>query len=52
MKKAEGFMLGERVVINLTSGKRFQRAFKHGLAFVAFTYGESFAITAFKNVPP
>ena len=33
VEKAEGFMLGERVVINLTSGKRFQRAFKHGLAW-------------------
>ena len=45
-------MLGERVVINLTSGKGFKRAFKHGLPFVAFTHAESFAMTAFKNVPP
>ena len=42
----------KHVVINLTSGKRFKAASKHGLPFVAFTRSESFAMTAFKNLPP
>ena len=31
---------------------RFRPASKHGLPFVAFTRSESFAMTAFKNIPP
>ena len=42
----------KHVVINLTSGKRFKAASKHGLPFVAFNRSESFAMAAFKNLPP
>ena len=52
VNKAQGLTLKEGVVINLTSGKRFKAASKHGLPFVAFTRSESFAMTAFKNLPP
>ena len=52
MNKAQGLTLKEGVVINLTSGKRVKAASKHGLPFVAFTRSESFAMTAFKNLPP
>jgi hypothetical protein len=41
-----------KVVIFLVGGKRFRPASKHGLPFVAFTRSESFAMTAFKNIPP
>ena len=52
VNKAQGITLKEGVVINLNSGKRFKAASKHGLPFVAFTRSESFAMTAFKNLPP
>ena len=52
VSKAQGLTLKEGVVINLTSGKRFKVAFKQGRLFVAFTRSESFAMTAFKNLPP
>ena len=52
VNKAQGLTPKEGVVINLTSGKRFKAAFKHGLPFVAFTHSESSAMTAFKNLPP
>ena len=52
VNKAQGLTLKEGVVINLTSGKRFKAASKHGLPFVAFTRSESFGMTAFKNLPP
>ena len=52
VNKAQGLTLKEGVVIRLTSGKRFKAASKHGLPFVAFTRSESFAMTAFKNLPP
>ena len=52
VNKAQGLTLKEGVVINLTSGRRFKAASKHGLPFVAFTRSESFAMTAFKNLPP
>ena len=42
----------EGVVIHLVGGKRFRPAAKHGLPFVAWTRSESFAMTAFKNLPP
>ena len=41
----------EGVVIKLSSGARFKAASKHGLPFVAFTRSESFARTAFHNLP-
>ena len=52
VNKGQGVTLKEGVVINLTSGKRFKAASKHGLPFVAFTRSESFAMTAFKHLPP
>ena len=52
VNKAQGLTLKEGVVINLTSGKRFKAASKHGLPFVAFTRSEFFSMTAFKNLPP
>ena len=52
VNKAQGLTLKEGVVLNLTSGKRFKAASKHGLPFVAFTRSESFGMTAFKNLPP
>ena len=52
VNKAQGLTLKEGVVINLTSGKRFKAASKHGLPFVAFARSESFEMTAFKNLPP
>ena len=42
----------EGVVIHLEGSRRYRPASKHGLAFVAFTRSESFAMTAFKNLPP
>ena len=38
-------------MIKLASGLRFKAAAKHGLPFVAFTRSESFARTAFYNLP-
>ena len=52
VNKAQGLMVKEGVVIHLVGGKRFRPASKHGLPFVAFTRSESFAMTAFKNIPP
>ena len=52
VNKAQGLTIKEGVVINLRSGARFKAASKHGLPFVAFTRSESFAMTAFKNLPP
>ena len=42
----------EGVVINLNGSRSFRPASKHGLPFVAWTRSESFAMTAFKNLPP
>ena len=42
----------EGVVVHLSGSMRFRPAPKHGLPFVAFTRSESFAMTAFKNLPP
>ena len=39
-------------MIHLVGGKRFHPAAKHGLPFVAWTRSESFAMTAFYNLPP
>ena len=53
VNKAQGLTIKEGVVINLAGGgKRFRPASKHGLPFVVFTRSESFAMTAFKNIPP
>ena len=51
INKAQGLTLPEGVVIKLSSGPRFKAAGKHGLPFVAFTRSESFARTAFHNLP-
>ena len=52
VNKAQGLTVKEGVVIHLVGGKRFRPAAKHGLPFVAWTRSESFAMTAFKNLPP
>jgi hypothetical protein len=52
VNKAQGLTMKEGVVLHLVGGKRFRPASKHGLAFVAFTRSENFAMTAFKNLPP
>ena len=52
VNKAQGLTIKEGVVIHLVGSKRFRPASKHGLPFVAFTRSESFAMTAFKNIPP
>ena len=52
VNKAQGLTIKEGVVINLAGSQRFRPASKHGLPFVAFTRSESFAMTAFKNLPP
>ena len=51
INKAQGLTVPEGVVIKLSSGPRFKAASKHGLPFVAFTRSESFARTAFHNLP-
>ena len=52
VNKAQGLTIKEGVVINLRGSARFRPASKHGLPFVAFTRSESFAMTAFKAIPP
>ena len=52
VNKAQGLTIKEGVVIHLVGSQRFRPAGKHGLPFVAFTRSESFAMTAFKNLPP
>ena len=54
VNKAQGLTLKEGVVIHLAGGSRKygNPASKHGLPFVAWTRSESFAMTAFKNLPP
>ena len=52
VNKALGLTIKEGVVIHLVAGKRFHPAATHGLPFVAWTRSESFAMTAFKNLPP
>ena len=51
VNKAQGLTIKEGVVIHLVGGRRFRPASKHGLPFVAWTRSESFAMTAFKNLP-
>ena len=52
VNKAQGLTIKEGVVLHLVGSCRFRPASKHGLPFVAFTRSESFAMTAFKNLPP
>ena len=52
VNKAQGLTIKEGVVIHLVGGKKPRPASKHGLPFVAWTRSESFAMTAFKNLPP
>ena len=52
VNKAQGLTIKEGVVIHLVGSKNFRPAAQPGLAFVAFTRSESFAMTAFKNLPP
>ena len=52
VNKAQGLTLPEGVVVHLAGSGKFRPASKHGLPFVAFTRSESFAMTAFKNLPP
>ena len=52
VNKAQGLTIKEGVVIHLMGGMRFRPASKHGLPFVAWTRSESFAMTAFKHLPP
>ena len=52
VNKAQGLTIKEGVAIRLKGSPRFRPAGKHGLPFVAFTRSESFAMTAFKNLPP
>ena len=52
VNKAQGLTIKEGTVIHLAGSKRFRPASKHGLPFVAFRRSESFAMTAFKNLPP
>ena len=51
VNKAQGLTVKEGVVIHLAGSQRYRPAAKHGLPFVAFTRSESFAMTAFKNLP-
>lgn len=51
VNKAQGLTIKEGVVIHLAGSSRYRPASKHGLPFVAFTRSESFAMTAFKNLP-
>ena len=51
VNKAQGLTVKEGVVIHLAGGKKFRPAAKHGLPFLAWTRSESFAMTAFKNLP-
>ena len=50
--KRKGLIVKEGVVIHFVGSKRLRLASKHGLAFVALTRSENFAMTAFKNLPP
>ena len=52
VNKAQGLTIKEGVVVHLRGTRIFKPASKHGLPFVAFTRSESFAMTAFRNLPP
>ena len=52
VNKAQGLTIKEGVVLHFVGTRRFRPASKRGLPFVAFTRSDSFAMTAFKNLPP
>ena len=52
VNKAQGLTMKGGLVFHLRGDTCFWPASKHGLPFVAFTRSESFAMTAFKNIPP
>ena len=52
VNKSQGLTIEEGVVINLQGSAKFRPASKHGLPFVACTRSTSFALTAFKHIPP
>jgi hypothetical protein len=52
INKSQVLTIKEGVVINLRCTGRFKPASRHGLTFVALTRSESFAMTAFINIPP
>ena len=51
INKSQGLTLKEGIVVDLEGSARYKPAGKHGLVFVAFTRSESFARTAFHNLP-
>ena len=51
VNKAQGLTVKEGVVINLAGSSKYRPAAKHGLPYVAWTRSESFAMTAFVNLP-
>ncbi len=52
VNKAQGLTIKEGVVFHFVGARRFRPASKHGFPSVAFTRSESYAMTAFKNLPP
>jgi hypothetical protein len=52
VNKAQGMTIKEGIVIHLVGGKHWRPAGEHGLPFAAFACSDSFAMTAFKNIPP
>ena len=52
VNRSQALTVEEGVVINLAGSKCFRPAAKHGSAFVGVTRSQSFAMTAFKNLPP
>jgi hypothetical protein len=51
VNKSQGLTVKEGVVINLAGGPKYKPASRHGLPYVAWTRSESFAMTAFVNLP-
>ena len=51
INKSQGLTVKEGIVINLAGGPKYKPASKHGLPYVAWTRSESFAMTAFVNLP-
>ena len=51
VNKAQGLTVKEGVVINVAGGPDYRPAAKHCLPYVAWTRSESFAMTAFVNLP-
>ena len=51
INKAQGLTVKEGVVLNLAGGRKYRPATRHGLRGVAWARSESFAMTAFVNLP-